>query len=306
MPDLFSPLTLGRLRLPNRIALGPVPSGCAAAGGFAGRELADFYARVAQGGAGLLVSEPLLALAPHAGAPHLGAYDDSFIPGLRQACEAAQAHGARVLLTVDAPTPAEPPRMAELRAMAEALVLAAWRAHAAGADGVMLTAAHDGLLHSLISPLRNQRYDAYGRGLEGRLRLALEVIEGVRSWLGRRSLLAFRMLADELAPGGMSLQDGRVLAKRLSAAGVQLIDVAPPSAGPQVARFPGWAIPLASSIKRIAEVPVAGSGLLGDPHLADSVIRDGSVDLVMLGGTLLENPGWPGQARSRLAAEGGA
>lgn len=305
MPDLFSPLTIGGRELPNRIVLAPKPSGLAAADGFAAAELAEYYGRRARGGVGLILTEPALVLPPAAGAAHLGAHSDVFVPGLRRLVAAAHGGGAQALLTLDAPAPAAPPAPAELAAAVEALVLGAWRAHCAGADGVLLTAADGGLLQQLLSPLTNARDDAYGRDLDGRLRAALAVVEGVRRWVGRRLTIGFRMVADELAPGGMGLQDARVVAKRLTAAGVRLLDVAAPAAGPEVARFPGWAVPLASSIKRVTDVPVIGSGLLGDPALADSVVRDGSVDLVMLGGALRDDPDWPRAARAALRAAPG-
>jgi 2,4-dienoyl-CoA reductase-like NADH-dependent reductase (Old Yellow Enzyme family) len=91
-----------------------------------------------------------------------------------------------------------------------------------------------------------------------------------------------------------------VAAKRLTAAGVRLLDITAPMAVAQVAHFPGWAIPLANSIRRVIDVPVIGSGLLGDPQLADSIIRDGSVDLVMLDQALRNDPDWPQAARQAL------
>lgn len=303
MPDLFSPLSVGGRTLANRIVRAPAPSGHAEASGFAGDALVAYYARRARGGVGLLLSEPLLAVRPDGpAAPHLGAYDDAFVPGLGQLVRAVSAHGASLLLSLEAP--AALAHAADLAPAREALLLAAWRAHAAGADGVVLSAADDGLLHRLLSPRHNRRDDAFGGDLDGRLRLAREVIEGVRRWVGKRMLLGFRMLADELVPGGIELQEARGAAKRLSAAGVQLLDVAAPVAAPQVARFPGWALPLANSVKRITDVPVIGSGLLGDPLLADGAIRDGSVDLVMLRRALHDDADWPQRARERLAGSG--
>jgi 2,4-dienoyl-CoA reductase-like NADH-dependent reductase (Old Yellow Enzyme family) len=218
---------------------------------------------------------------------------------------AVRGHGARLLLTIDAPASAVPPSIADLTDLSERFVIAAWRAHAAGADGVVLTSADGGVLHHLISPLHNQRADIYGLTIGGRLRMPLEIIEGVRAWLGRRIIVAFRLLAEEFMPGGMSLQDARVVAKRVTAAGVRLLDVTVGDGDTAtLARFPGWAVPLANGIKRvIPDVPVIGSGLLGDPLLADSIIRDGSVDLVMLREALRADPDWPLHARDALDAE---
>src|SRR5689334_12047835 len=73
MLNLFSPLSLGRLRLPNRIVLAALPSGFAAPGGFASHDLANYYVERALGGAGMLVIEHTCALPPaDRTAPHLG------------------------------------------------------------------------------------------------------------------------------------------------------------------------------------------------------------------------------------------
>lgn len=301
MADLFTPLTIGGRELPNRIAMAPASSGAAGGDGFISDATIDYYWRRARGGVGLVVCEAMAVTPPAAaGEPHLGIYADAFVPGLRRLVRAVRPHGARVLFTLDAPAP--PEASADLAALADAFVLAAWRAHCAGADGIMLTAADGGALYELLSPRHNRRADVYGHGSAGRQRLALEIVEGARAWLGRRLIIGFRLLADELTPGGLTLQDARVLAKRLTTAGVGLLDVTTPAAPPNVARFPGWSVPLASSIRRIVDVPVIGSGELGDPHLADSVVRDGSVDMVMLDESLRHDPDWPRRAREALLA----
>ena len=305
MPELFSPLRIGGLELPNRIAMAPLPTGLARADGFVTPELVAYYKLRAQGGVGLVVSEALQVVPPPngPGVAHLGAYADAFVPGLRSLVAACHAHGARVLLTLDAPAPPAPLATSDLFPLIDAYIVAAWRALCAEADGIMLTAADGGLLHSMLSPLSNQRADAYGPGLDGRVRMPLEIIEGVRHRLGSRLIIGFRMLADEFTPGGATLQDARVVAKRVTAGGVRLLDIAAPTASPQVASFPGWAVPLANSIKRVTDVPVIGSGLLGDALLADSVVRDGSIDIVMLDGSLRADPAWPRAARARIELE---
>lgn len=306
MANLFSPLTIGGRGLPNRIAMAPGPCGAASADGFAGAAAIDYYAQRARGGVGLVITEALRVFPPPEPlcAAHLGIYDDAFVPRLAQLVTAVKSHGARVLFALDEPSPPAPLTVAAMSPIVEGFVVAAWRAHCAGADGVMLSAADGGLFYSQISPLQNKRDDAYGRGSPGRQRLALEIVETVRRWLGPRLIIGFRILAEEFTPGGLTLQDARVLAKRLTAAGVRLLDVTIPDAPATVARFPGWQIPLANSVKRVVDVPVIGSGDLDDPHLADSVIRDGSVDLIMLDKALRLDPTWPIKARECLDDEG--
>jgi 2,4-dienoyl-CoA reductase-like NADH-dependent reductase (Old Yellow Enzyme family) len=215
---------------------------------------------------------------------------------------AVRANGARVLLTIDTPLAADGLDGAELLAARDSFILAAWRAYCAGADGVLLSSADGGMIHSLVSPARNHRLDAYGGSVAGRLRFPLEIVEGVRGWIGPRIIIGFRLAAEEFVVGGMGLQDARMIAKRVTSAGVRLLDVTvSASDSTTLARFPGWAVPLANGIKRVTpDVPVIGFGLHGDHQLADSVIRDGSVDLISVDHTLRTNPDWPRLARKAL------
>jgi 2,4-dienoyl-CoA reductase-like NADH-dependent reductase (Old Yellow Enzyme family) len=302
MADLFSPLTIAGRALPNRIVMAPALSGFADAAGFVSANLVAHYVRMARGGVGLIVGEPLHIRAPQAPTAHLGLYADAFVPGLRQITTGIHPYGGRFCALLTLPAPSEPLSAHELNWLTDQFILAAWRAYCAGADAVMLSVADGCLLHHIASPLYNQRTDRYGHDVAGRLRMLLEIIEGIKRWLGSRIIIAVRLPAEELTPGGMSLQDARVLAKRVTSAGARLLDItAPIGVGTtQLARFPGWAVPLINGIKRVIDVPVIGSGQLGDPILADSVIRDGSLDLVMLNGALRINPDWPHEAREAI------
>ena len=102
--------------------------------------------------------------------------------------------------------------------------------------------------------------------------------------MGSRFVVGIRLNVEEFAPGGLTLQDARVIAKRLIAAGVKLLEVSAEAKGNvPVAQFPGWRVPLAAGIKAVVDVPVIVGALSDDVLLADSVIREGSADPSTLG-----------------------
>jgi len=307
MAHLFSTLSIAGKTLRNRVVLAPSASGYAALDGFVGEALYSYYLDRAHGGVGLIIIEPAHVLNPSSRDTrgHLGIYHDSFVPRLRSLATAIQGGGACVLLSLEASAGLASRSEATLHEVAEAFIQAAWRARLAGFDGINLSSADGGILHSLISPLANRRTDGYGGSPDNRMRLAVEIIEGIRQWLGHRFIIGFRLVAEEFDPRGMKLQDARVIARRLTATGVNIIDVTTDMRTDiHVAHFPGWRVPLAASIKSVLpDVPVIGSGLLGDPHLADSVVRDGSIDLVMLGRSLRTNPYWTQLARIVLDSQ---
>jgi 2,4-dienoyl-CoA reductase-like NADH-dependent reductase (Old Yellow Enzyme family) len=300
---LFSPLMLGHIRLPNRLAYNAQPSGCATPDGFVGRDLATYYLVRAHGGAGLVVLEPTYVLPPRDHAtPHLGLYADAQVPDLHDCVDALHDAGAAVLVMLDQPlwTPRLMER--ELREIGEAFIMAAWRVRACGADGIMLSTVDGGPFEQLISPLRNQRGDSYGGTVVGRSQLLREVVEGIGGWIGSQFIVGVRLNAEEFTPGGLSLQDARLLATRLASAGVQILEIqAQPASDMPIAHFPGWCVPMAAGIKAVVDIPVMVGGLLDDAELADSVIRDGGADLISVGARMRVEPDWPHHARAILA-----
>lgn len=305
MPHLFSSLRVARVQLLNRIVFASHAQDLVDTTGFVAPSLASYYLRRARGGAGLIVPQPAFVFPPAFDQPHshLGLYHDGQIAPLAAFVRECHDIGSRVLLPLECPLPAPDTPIEQLNALREQWMQAGWRALAARCDGILLSAADGGALHTLLSPLRNTRTDGYGKDLDGRLRLSLELVEGLRSWFGKRLLIAFRLNADEMTAGGMTIQDTRVIARRLANAGVDLLDITLlETSGVSIARFPGWRVPLAAAIKRVLpEVPIMTSGSLGDPTLADGVIREGSADLVALGHSLRADPDWPQHTRSLLS-----
>jgi 2,4-dienoyl-CoA reductase-like NADH-dependent reductase (Old Yellow Enzyme family) len=267
------------------------PSGLATSEGFCDRRLQIYYRARARGGVGMVVMEAMRPLAPSFTMPHLGLYADAYIPGLRDCITAIHREGAAVLVMVDQPYAAEE---GHPTAIVEAVALAAWRARAAGADGIMLSAAEGSLFPRLLEPTQ---------GAE-RLQALLLTVETMTKWLGRQCLIGVRVAVEEQLPGGLPLQDARVLARRLTSVGAGLIEVvvrvgreAP------VAQFPGWCVPIASAFKALVEVPILVGGQLDDPELAEFTLHDQSADLIAIGERIRDQPRWPEYAQSVLINE---
>ncbi|WP_322819977.1 NADH:flavin oxidoreductase [Chloroflexus sp.] len=295
MADLFTPLQVAGRQLRNRIVMAPAPSGLAGSDGFCHSALVSYYERRAKADVGLIVPEPMLVCEPSIPTRHLGIWHDCFVPALRRLSAAAHAFGSRIVfllevLLADIATPR----------LVESYVQGAWRALAAGADGVFISVADGGLLAMTIAA-NQQASNGRQIPITERILPLLTIIEQIRRNYGRHMWVGLRMPAVELVADGLTHQDARLIARRAVAAGAQFLDVTINRYSPDVARFPGWTIPLVASIHRIAsEAVVIGSGQLSDPWLADAAIQDGSVDLVMLCTALRLLPEWPQLARRML------
>ncbi len=168
-------------------------------------------------------------------------------------------------------------------------------------DIVEIHAAHGYLLHEFLSPLTNHRGDAFGGDFEGRTRLLREVVRGVREvWPEERPLFV-RVSATDWTEGGWSLQDTVRLARQLTTLGVDLIDCSSGGAipGVQAPVGPGYQVPFAQALRGDG-VASGAVGLITTPEQADTIVRTGQADLILLGRAFLRDPHWPLAAAQAL------
>ena len=194
---------------------------------------------------------------------------------------------------------------AGVRRIVSAFADAAERALAAGFDLVEIHAAHGYLLHEFLSPLSNQRTDEYGGSFENRTRAVLETVDAVRKVWPEDRPLWVRISATDWADGGWDENQSADLAKILKGHGVDLIDT---SSGGLVenAKIPvgaGYQVEFAEKIRREAGIATGAVGMITDPAQAETIIRTGQADVVLLARELLRDPYWPLHAAERLHQE---
>ena len=191
---------------------------------------------------------------------------------------------------------------AGINAVIEAFRLAARRALAAGFDFVELHAAHGYLLHEFLSPLANQRTDAYGGSFENRTRLVIEVVDAVRAEWPEHLPQLVRISATDWAEDGWNIDESVQLAHLLRDHGVDLIDCSSGGMVPnaQIPIGPGYQVPFAARIRREANIPTAAVGMITDPAQANAIVAGGEADLVFLAREMLRDPYWPLHAAQEL------
>lgn len=196
----------------------------------------------------------------------------------------------------------------EVRALPEAFAAAARRADAAGFDTVEIHGAHGYLVHQFLSPLVNDRTDEYGGSFENRTRLLVEIVDAVRaSWPEDKPLLV-RLSATDWAPEGQQgwdVEQTAQISRLLVDHGVDLVDVS--SAGAiaeqEIEVGPGYQVPFAAEVRRVSGLPTGAVGLITEPEQAETVLAEGSADVVLLARAALREPGWPMRAAAELGVE---
>jgi 2,4-dienoyl-CoA reductase-like NADH-dependent reductase (Old Yellow Enzyme family) len=188
-----------------------------------------------------------------------------------------------------------------------AFVDAAKRAVRIGFDAVELHLAHGYLLHEFVSPISNTRNDGWGGSLEDRMRFPLEVARAVRAVVPQGVPLGARFTGSDWLDGGLTVADAVVLATALKQAGLDYIDVSSGGVSTQgqaaVPKDLGYNVPLADQIRRDVDIPTRVVGLIVSPKQAETIIADGSADMVALARAFLDNPHWAWQAAAALGGD---
>lgn len=196
----------------------------------------------------------------------------------------------------------------EIRESIHAWAAAARRAVDAGFEVIELHGAHGYLLHQFISHLSNLRDDGWGGDDERRLRYPLEVVRAVRAEIGDRALL-YRVSSIDGPENGRGIDETIAFARRLSEAGVDLVDASSGglstdrSRDLRVRRTFGYHADFSRAVREAGAGPVATSGFIVDAEQAALLVETGDTDLVLLGREMLDDPNWPQHARRQLDAE---
>ncbi|MFF1725778.1 alkene reductase [Streptomyces sviceus] len=217
-PSLFSPVTLGKIELANRIVMAPLTRVRAGSTGIPGDLMVEYYRQRAS--VGMIITEgtyPDHASQGWVGAP--GIATDEQAAGWQRVFEAVHAEGGRIVLQImhagraahpdvnggrrvlapsaiaidgktftekgEQPYPVpEAMTTTEVRAALEDFVAAGRRAIEAGADGVEIHGANGYLLHQFLSPAANRRTDEYGGSPHNRARFVVEVVTAIAQAVG--------------------------------------------------------------------------------------------------------------------------
>ncbi|MBS3759903.1 NADH:flavin oxidoreductase/NADH oxidase [Halodesulfurarchaeum sp.] len=343
---VFSSLSLRSVTARNRIAMSPMCQYSAGTDGFATDWHRVHYGSRAVGGAGLVIVEatavePRGRISPH----DLGLWSDAHsdalapiaefvadqgaVPAIQLAHAGRKASTARpwegsnplqpddgwsVVAPSDQPFPyAEadaPPTERLTPADIDDLVTsfgeAATRAVDAGFEAVEIHGAHGYLIHEFLSPVTNQRTDAYGGDFEGRTRLVREVYEAVRNAVGESVPVFLRVSGTDWLPDrdSWTIEQTVRLGSALAAKGLDFLDVSSGGIHPdQTISYagPNYQVALAEQVREETDVPAVGTvGQIQTPEQAEAIVRNDRSDVAIVGRKFLNDPYFPLRAAQTL------
>ena len=176
----------------------------------------------------------------------------------------------------------------------------------AGYDGVEIMGSEGYLINQFLVTRTNARRDRWGGSYENRMRFPVEVLKAVRDAVGSDFLVIYRLSMLDLVDEGSTFDEVVELAGRVQEAGVNVINT---GIGWHEARVPTIAtmVPRAGfawvtrRLRPHIQVPLVTSNRINMPDIAESVLADGTADLVSMARPFLADPDWVAKAEADRA-----
>lgn len=182
---------------------------------------------------------------------------------------------------------------------------AAERALEAGFKVLEIHAAHGYLMHEFLSPITNHRTDQYGGSFENRTRLLLDVVGEVQKIWPANLPLFVRISVTDWADGGWNPDEAVKLCTILREKGVDLIDCSSGGLipGVRIPAGPGYQVAFSDRIRKEAGILTGAVGMITKADQAESILADGSADLILFARESLREPYFPLKAAKDLGEE---
>lgn len=323
---LFSPLSLNRFQLRNRVGVAPMTRMSSPADSIPRQDVLDFLVRRAQSGAAVVYTEALVTDYESAqGYPRQARLvTERQIQAWRRVTDAIRSAGAVSIMQMfhcgrmawadvnpahrviapsalaphqDNPltqTPYEVPDAMsgfDIEHVIHGFVETARGAMAAGFDGVEVHGAHGYLISQFLSAYSNRRTDDYGGSLGNRYRFFHETIQAVRAVVPSDRLLTVRISDWGIADMQVSLfgtrDEYQDVIQRLSNEPVDAISI---STYEYFAKAFGTSQTMTQLARAATKLPLFICGKIHDAASAEDALQD--ADLVLSAKSMLLNPQW--------------
>jgi 2,4-dienoyl-CoA reductase-like NADH-dependent reductase (Old Yellow Enzyme family) len=325
MTNLFDPIKIGALDLPNRIIMAPLTRSRSGSSRVPNDLMREYYTQRAS--AGMIISEATSVTPMGVGyADTPGIWSDEQVQGWKKITDSVHASGGRMLLQLwhvgrisdpiflDGKLPVAPsaiqpkgnvslvrpekpyvtPRaleVSEIKEVIEQFRKGAENAKKAGFDGVEIHGANGYLLDQFLQDSTNHRTDNYGGSVENRARLLLEIADSVISVWGADRVgvhLAPRGDAHDMGDSDL-LGTFTYVAKELGKRKIAFL-CARESVGD------GWFAPKLK--EAFGGVYIANQGF--NKETATQVVKAGEADAVAFGQLFIANPDLPNRLKNNL------
>lgn len=331
MPSLNSPLRLAcGATLPNRLAKSAMSENLADAGHLPDGRLRAVYTRWARSGVGLNITGNVMVDITALGEPHNVVFSvGNGLDALAAWAEAAQSGGAACWPQINHPGRQSPRTLSRQPVAPSAVPLqlpgkifatpraleapeivdlvgrfgrAAGVSKAAGFAGVQVHGAHGYLVSQFLSPLSNQRDDAWGGDPERRRRFLVDVVRAMRAEVGPDFPIGVKLNSADFQRGGFSEAESMEVVAVLEAEGIDLLEISggtyekPAMTGrgaavrASTAAREAYFLEYAKQVRARSRLPLMLTGGFRSRAGMEAALSSGAVDVVGLARPLAQEP----------------
>jgi 2,4-dienoyl-CoA reductase-like NADH-dependent reductase (Old Yellow Enzyme family) len=341
MSLLFTPLTIRNVTIRNRIVVSPMCQYSSENGHMNDWHLVHLGSR-ASGGAGLVIAEAT-AVSPEGRITpsDAGIWDDSQVTMMERVVGFIHSQGAIAGIQIahagrkascavpwngsgqlepgqggwitvapsaipfkEGQLPPEEVNIKGIKKIISDFRAAAKRALTAGFKILEIHGAHGYLIHEFLSPHSNVRNDEYGGSFDNRTRLLREIVADVRKVWPDEYPLFVRLSVTEWTDIQWSPEDTTALALILKDMGVDLIDCSTGGNNPlpRIPIAPGYQVPFSEMVRK-SGIMTGAVGMITEVKQAESILKEGKADIILLARESLRNPYFPLRAANELGED---
>ncbi len=312
---MFDAIKLNHLTVRNRITYAPYQENQANRDGTISNAMHEYYLSLAREGAGLVILESAyVALQGRAHYNQFGISLEEHSEGLARLIEAMHQEGAAVgvrLAHAGAKTseinckeqPVGPSILnfgkdyntsrefddGDVEEITLFFVHAAERAEEAGADFIEINGGQQFLLDQCLSNRFNNRYDAYGGGIEARMNLSAEIIRAIKSRIAPDIPISYVFSIHDKLEDGFNEDDLKGLLKVLNTAKLNILH---PVTIHVLNKFFESEETLVEQVSRFSKLPIIAEGNIKSPQILKEAIALKKAKLFALDKALFSRLNW--------------
>ncbi len=326
MSDLFEKTEINNMILKNRFVRSATWEGLAEKDGSCTPQLTDMMVKLAEGGAGLIITGyGFVQSAGQAGPFQLGIHKDDFIPAFRSMTEAVNksngtivlqlAHaGCQASLKLTGQEPSGPSALKingkticremstdDIAETVRAFGNAAARAKETGFDGIQIHAAHGYLLSQFLSPFYNRREDGYGGSIENRARILIESYRSIRNAVGNDFPVLVKINSEDFLEDGLKVEEMIEVSRMLEKEGIDAIELSggtihsdkklrPVRPGIPGSEIKVYYLEAAKLFKSEISVPLMLVGGIRSFEVSERLLTEGTTDYISMSRSFIRDP----------------
>ncbi|MCC9878512.1 NADH:flavin oxidoreductase/NADH oxidase family protein [Streptococcus agalactiae] len=201
--------------------------------------------------------------------------------------------------------PARALETSEISQIVDKFVTASKIAYETGFSGVEIHAAHGYLINQFLSPADNKRTDQYGGSLENRMRILVEIYQGIRAVTPADFIVGLKINSTDFSAKGFSEEDSKQVILKMADLGIDFVEISGGNYEKTVFMDSNsggaFFLDFAKSVQSQVTIPIILTGGLTNPQAMEEVVAKEGIQMVGLARALVVNPNLPNDIKAGKA-----